>query len=121
MAALETSVNSIHNQQQINENVQNNHTHSKLSRYELSREERIKENLERMQKLGILDLSLKLKSLHNPTPRNNNKSYNRKTPQHGEPLPPSGPVRRSSRYPPPPNIILFTFPFFPFLNSWLYY
>ncbi|KAM7516585.1 hypothetical protein LguiA_006168 [Lonicera macranthoides] len=97
MATLETSVNSIQNHQQINENVQNNQSHIKLSRYELSREERIKENLERMEKLGILDLSLKLKSLHNPTPRNNNKSYNRKTPQRVEPLPPSGPVRRSSR------------------------
>ncbi|KAK4416251.1 Cell division cycle-associated 7-like protein [Sesamum alatum] len=64
-----------------------------ISEYELSREERIKENRERMQKLGIVDLSLKLKALR-PTP--NRGSY-RKTPQVHSPLPPSGPVRRSSR------------------------
>ncbi|XP_011099235.1 uncharacterized protein LOC105177697 isoform X2 [Sesamum indicum] len=64
-----------------------------LSEYELSREERIKENRERMQKLGIVDLSLKLKALR-PTP---NRGSHRKTPQVHSPLPPSGPVRRSSR------------------------
>ncbi|KAL2240298.1 UNVERIFIED_CONTAM: hypothetical protein Sindi_0671000, partial [Sesamum indicum] len=63
-----------------------------LSEYELSREERIKENRERMQKLGIVDLSLKLKALR-PTP---NRGSHRKTPQVHSPLPPSGPVRRSS-------------------------
>ncbi|KAL0377782.1 UNVERIFIED_CONTAM: Cell division cycle-associated 7-like protein [Sesamum radiatum] len=64
-----------------------------ISEYELSREERIKENRERMQKLGIVDLSLKLKALR-PTP---NRGSHRKTPQVHSPLPPSGPVRRSSR------------------------
>ncbi|KAK4393358.1 hypothetical protein Sango_1806600 [Sesamum angolense] len=64
-----------------------------ISEYELSREERIKENRERMQKLGIVDLSLKLKALR-PTA---NRGSHRKTPQVHSPLPPSGPVRRSSR------------------------
>ncbi|CAH2049777.1 unnamed protein product [Thlaspi arvense] len=35
----------------------------KVSGYEQFREERIKANLERMQQLGIVDLSLKLKSI----------------------------------------------------------
>ncbi|KAK6128911.1 hypothetical protein DH2020_037350 [Rehmannia glutinosa] len=65
----------------------------KISEYELTREERIKENRERMQKLGIFDLSLKLKDLK-PTPK---RAYHRKTPLDQSPLPPSGPVRRSSR------------------------
>ncbi|KAL6526198.1 hypothetical protein OROMI_029838 [Orobanche minor] len=65
----------------------------KISEYELTREERIKENRERMQKLGIVDLSLKLNAL-NPTRK---RAYERKTPQAQSPLPPSGPVRRSSR------------------------
>ncbi|KAI3452079.1 hypothetical protein Pfo_008744 [Paulownia fortunei] len=65
----------------------------KISGYELSREERIKENRERMQKLGILDLSLKLKALK-PSPKG---AYHRRSPQGHSPLPPSGPVRRSSR------------------------
>ncbi|KAK6129027.1 hypothetical protein DH2020_037224 [Rehmannia glutinosa] len=66
---------------------------AKISEYELTREERIKENRERMQKLGIFDLSLKLKDLK-PTPK---RAYHRKTPLDQSPLPPSGPVRRSSR------------------------
>ncbi|XP_043709586.1 cell division cycle-associated protein 7-like isoform X2 [Telopea speciosissima] len=64
--------------------------------YEQCRDKRIKENMERMQKLGILDLSLKLKSgLSSPkrTPRNTSE---RKTP-HPSPLLSSAPSRRSSR------------------------
>ncbi|PIM99110.1 hypothetical protein CDL12_28400 [Handroanthus impetiginosus] len=68
------------------------HAH-KVSEYELSREERIKENRERMQKLGILDLSLNFNALK-PTPK---RTYNRKPPQSDSPSLPSGPVRRSSR------------------------
>nr|POF23607.1 isoform 4 of cell division cycle-associated 7-like protein [Quercus suber] len=65
------------------------------SGYEQFREQRIKENMERMQKLGILDLSQNLKKSHTkpkPKPKPNpldKKSHN--------PLPPSGSPRRSTR------------------------
>ncbi|XP_047983134.1 cell division cycle-associated protein 7-like [Salvia hispanica] len=64
---------------------------SEISDYELCREERIRENRERMQKLGIFSLSQQLK----PSPV---RSY-RKAPRLHNPLPPSpaGPTRRSSR------------------------
>ncbi|CAH1429578.1 unnamed protein product [Lactuca virosa] len=66
------------------------------SDYEKCREQRIKENLERMQKLGIHDLSLKLKSMKPNTHRRNNKPY--KTPNRCiSPFPSSVPSRRSSR------------------------
>ncbi|XP_019176324.1 PREDICTED: cell division cycle-associated protein 7-like [Ipomoea nil] len=66
----------------------------KGSEYEQSREERIKENLERMRKLGIFDLSLKFKSIK---PIKAIKTC--KPPQRlsVSPLPPSQPTRRSSR------------------------
>lgn len=64
----------------------------KNSEYEQLREKRIKENLERMQTLGIFDLSLKLKPVRTPIVH--------KTPQRLPPLQPSGPTRRSSRYTP---------------------
>ena len=77
------------------------------SGYEQFREQRIKENMERMQKLGILDLSQNLKKSHtkpkpNPTPRNpsDKKTHN--------PLPLSGSPRRSTRF--------FLFLFLVFLN-----
>ncbi|GFY80455.1 zinc-finger domain of monoamine-oxidase A repressor R1 [Actinidia rufa] len=63
-----------------------------VSDYEQLREERIKENLERMQKLGIFDLSLKFKSMK-PIRKNTIP----KTPRSLSPLPCPGPVRRSSR------------------------
>ncbi|GMH24614.1 hypothetical protein Nepgr_026457 [Nepenthes gracilis] len=59
--------------------------------YEKSREQRIKENLKRMEKLGIVDLSLQLKSLHPP------RRTLKKTPHTSSPLHPSDPPRRSSR------------------------
>lgn len=62
----------------------------KNSEYEQLREKRIKENLERMQKLGIFDISLKLKPVRTPIVR--------KTPQRLSPVQRSGPTRRSSRY-----------------------
>ncbi|KAG8384466.1 hypothetical protein BUALT_Bualt04G0120700 [Buddleja alternifolia] len=67
------------------------------SEYEQSREERIKENRERMQKLGIVDLSLKLNAALKPTPKR--RAFHRKTPppQTDTPLPTTGPIRRSSR------------------------
>ncbi|KAL3525736.1 hypothetical protein ACH5RR_014108 [Cinchona calisaya] len=69
---------------------------AQLSEYEQSREERIKQNLERMQKLGILDLSLKLKSLK-PTKSTTSSSIRRTLRDSSSPLPPPGPTRRSSR------------------------
>lgn len=63
------------------------------SGYEKCREDRIKENQERMRKLGIFDLSLRFKSIK---PNICNKS--RKTPQKpSTPLPSPLPARRSSR------------------------
>lgn len=71
----------------------------KMSEYEKCREERIKENLERMKKLGILDLSLKLKTAVKPTRNNNNASSPvHKSPRRVSPMRHQGPVRRSSRY-----------------------
>jgi len=66
----------------------------KMFLYEQSREERIKANLERMQKLGIFDLSQKLRSSSVPPKR----TPNRKPSEKCAPAPPSGPVRRSSRW-----------------------
>ncbi|KAJ4843269.1 hypothetical protein Tsubulata_009872 [Turnera subulata] len=70
-------------------------TSKMMSQYEKAREEKIKENLERMQKLGLKDLSLKLQSFAAPpkrTPRNTKSSV-----KEPSPLPPSGPLRRSTR------------------------
>ncbi|XP_048139781.1 uncharacterized protein LOC115740196 isoform X2 [Rhodamnia argentea] len=64
----------------------------KISLYEQSREERIKANLERMQKLGIVDLSQKLRSSLPPK-----RTPNRKSSEKCAPVLPPGPVRRSSR------------------------
>jgi len=66
------------------------------SDYEQFREQRIKENRERLQKLGIVDLSLKLKSMA-PARRTPRPQSERKTPLKSPNLPPSEPVRRSSR------------------------
>ncbi|KAL0726219.1 hypothetical protein Bca4012_022312 [Brassica carinata] len=76
---------------------------SNVSIYEKCREERIKENLQRMQNLGIMDLSLKLKSETRPAKRRYTKaadsnpdlrSSTRNTPP---PLQLSVSTRRSSR------------------------
>ncbi|CAK7339453.1 unnamed protein product [Dovyalis caffra] len=80
-----------------NEEINNNEHHQtpKVSVYEQTREERIRENLERMQKLGLTDLSLKLKACTTRpkrTPRTNPSST-----KHPTPLLPPGPLRRSSR------------------------
>ncbi|KAK1586680.1 hypothetical protein Q3G72_005041 [Acer saccharum] len=65
-----------------------------VSLYEQSREERIKDNLQRLQKLGILDISDKLKSSVRPkrTPKNSPSDS-----QGSTSLLQSGPRRRSSR------------------------
>jgi hypothetical protein len=80
-----------------NEEINNNEHHEtpKISVYEQTREERIKENLERMQRLGLMDLSLKLKACTAPpkrTPRTSPSST-----KHPTPFLPRGPLRRSSR------------------------
>ncbi|KAI3946031.1 hypothetical protein MKX01_024787 [Papaver californicum] len=64
--------------------------------YEQTREQRIRENKERMQKLGILDLSSKLKSDFLPPKRSPRYTPERRTPKHSTPVPSSEP-RRSSR------------------------
>ncbi|XP_010437280.1 PREDICTED: uncharacterized protein LOC104721070 isoform X2 [Camelina sativa] len=63
--------------------------------YEKCREDRIKENLQRMQSLGILDLSLKLKSDTRPVKRRYGCKSPRDTPP--SPLQLSVSTRRSSR------------------------
>lgn len=70
------------------------HHQHKMSQYEISREERIRENRERMGKLGIFDISLSLKLKPKTTPSRRNQS-NPKSPLS---LNPSGPTRRSSRF-----------------------
>lgn len=78
-----------------------------ISQYEQSRELRIRENLERMQKLGILDLSLKLKSSA-PSKQNRRKSVNPKASPPSFDLPPAGPLRRSSRFSPNPESLFLS-------------
>jgi len=68
-----------------------------VSIYEKCREDRIKENLQRMKNLGIMDLSLKLKSEIRPAKRrygNSNANPGRET----SPIQLSVSSRRSSRY-----------------------
>lgn len=89
----------------------------KASEYEQSREERIKENLERMRKLGIFDLSLEVKAIK--------PNKTRKTPQRlsVSPLPPSQPTRRSSRYTHSflPFFLVFTFLLFFSIDCTIYF
>ncbi|KAM1529397.1 hypothetical protein ACFX1Z_018611 [Malus domestica] len=89
--ALESSANP-------NPRSNNEHLQTPKSLYEQSREDRIRENRERMQKLGIVDISLQLKSnIHSK--RSTAKSYsNRCTTPSGPPsIRTLGPTRRSSR------------------------
>ncbi|GAB2227312.1 hypothetical protein Droror1_Dr00009128 [Drosera rotundifolia] len=80
----------------MNVEPQPSHAHE-ASQYEQSREQRIKENLERMKKLGIMDLSLKFKA-DSLSKRKNGRSQSleKRTPAKVA-LPSSGPTRRSSR------------------------
>lgn len=64
--------------------------------YEEFREQRIKENKERMKKLGIFDLSLRLKSQSRPNKKALRNVSTQKKPQ--DPLTLSASPRRSSRY-----------------------
>lgn len=111
---LETQENQ--NTRKIHENGQTQIEETqKKSGYEQYREQRIKENRERMEKLGIFDLSLKFKSVK---PTRNYNSSNRKSPKCLSPLlPPSGPTRRSSRYTVLPLSLLFAKWVFCFLSS----
>ncbi|XP_038877908.1 uncharacterized protein LOC120070121 isoform X2 [Benincasa hispida] len=63
--------------------------------YEQLRDQRVRENQERMQKLGIIELSLKLKSTATASPRQFPKNCSRKEPPNGSPA--DEPQRRSSR------------------------
>ena len=63
--------------------------------YEQLRDQRVKENLKRMQKLGIVELSLKLKSTAAASKRLR-KNSSEKEPPNGSPA--DEPPRRSSRY-----------------------
>ena len=65
----------------------------KASLYEQCREERIKENLQRMQNLGILNLARKLQSETRPGKRSFGNSY-----PAPKSTPPTAPSRRSSRF-----------------------
>ncbi|KAL2903566.1 Cell division cycle-associated 7-like protein [Bienertia sinuspersici] len=67
-----------------------------ISGYEQTRELRIKENRERLQKLGIFDLSLQLKSVVS-TKRTPKAKFERKTPLKSPSLTSPTPSRRSSR------------------------
>ncbi|KAJ7944378.1 Zinc-finger domain of monoamine-oxidase A repressor R1 [Quillaja saponaria] len=85
-----------HQQPTNDDQTQTTETQKVSLQYEQSREQRIKENRERLQKLGIVDLSHELKyrmtqrrTLRNPS--------DRKTPQLLSSAQPSEPVRRSSR------------------------
>ncbi|KAF7135745.1 hypothetical protein RHSIM_Rhsim08G0106600 [Rhododendron simsii] len=89
---LETPANPTTDRINENGHTQIEESHKK-SDYEQAREQRIKENRERMEKLGIFDLSLKFKSAK---PARNN-SLNGKPSRCLSPLPPRGPTRRSSR------------------------
>ncbi|KAK9670433.1 hypothetical protein RND81_13G201700 [Saponaria officinalis] len=81
-----------------NNNTTESTTPTTVSRYEQTREQRIKENRERLQKLGIVDLSLQLKSISSTASRRNPRSqFDRKTPLKSLSLVPSEPSRRSSR------------------------
>ncbi|XP_028763982.1 cell division cycle-associated protein 7 [Neltuma alba] len=68
----------------------------KMSQYEQSREQRIRENRERLEKLGIADLSLKLKAQTSQRRTRLDPSHC-KSPQRASAPKPSGPLRRSSR------------------------
>ena len=68
-----------------------------VSNYEQTREQRIKENRERLQKLGIVDLTLQLNSLVS-TKRIPRRNFDRKTPIKSLPLASADPPRRSSRF-----------------------
>ncbi|XP_059458036.1 uncharacterized protein LOC132187663 [Corylus avellana] len=87
---LESPAN--HTHQTHNDQAQTTET-QEVSLYEQSREERIKENRERMMKLGIFDLSLKVNSVIS-TKRT---ARTRNTALRPSRTPPSGPARRSSR------------------------
>lgn len=63
-------------------------TEAEVSNYEQIRQQRIKENMERMHKLGLVDLSLKLKPPKKTAPEKKKNVL----PQH------LSPQRRSSRY-----------------------
>ncbi|KAF8405118.1 hypothetical protein HHK36_010016 [Tetracentron sinense] len=81
---------------QINNQKTQPNESDEISGYEQFRDKRIKENMLRMQKLGIIDLSQKLKSELLPPKRTLRKQYKRRTPSSSSRLS-YEPPRRSSR------------------------
>ncbi|TQE07150.1 hypothetical protein C1H46_007203 [Malus baccata] len=82
-----------------NPNPRSNNEHPQIpkSLYEQSREDRIRENCERMQKLGIVDISLQLKSNFQSTKSTKSYSDRSTTPSGPPSIRSLGPTRRSSR------------------------
>ncbi|XP_022773969.1 uncharacterized protein LOC111316220 [Durio zibethinus] len=98
--ALETSPNNSDHQYHLQPNNENKTQTPKTSLYEQSREERIKENLQRMQQLGLKDLSNSLlNSISHLSSRRGRPRLGCKPPVTPRPLPlpPSASLRRSSR------------------------
>ncbi|KAL2906133.1 hypothetical protein RDABS01_004843 [Bienertia sinuspersici] len=83
-------------QQQPQQQQQQSNAAEEISGYEQTRELRIKENRERLQKLGIFDLSHQLKSVVS-TKRTPKAKFERKTPLKSPSLTSPTPSRRSSR------------------------
>ncbi|XWS41972.1 hypothetical protein CRYUN_Cryun17cG0128200 [Craigia yunnanensis] len=97
--SLETSPNNSDHQYHLQPNNENKTQSPKISLYEQSREERIKENLQRMQQLGLKDLSKSLNSSCHLSSRRGRPRIGSKPPVTPLPLPlpPSASLRRSSR------------------------
>ncbi|OMO56772.1 hypothetical protein CCACVL1_26283 [Corchorus capsularis] len=98
--AAEASPISSDHQFHVQPNNENITQTPKMSLYELSREERIKENLQRMQQLGLKDLSNSLLKSSSQTQRcgSGRPKGSKSTATPSPPIsPPSGAVRRSSR------------------------
>ncbi|XP_054825512.1 uncharacterized protein LOC129323021 [Prosopis cineraria] len=94
---MAASVKSSPNTPQFGNNGRTQTTESqKMSLYEQSREQRIRENRERLEKLGIADLSHKLK-FQTSQRRSRLDPSHCKTPQRPSAPKSSGPLRRSSR------------------------
>lgn len=94
-----------------------NEENTGLSGYEHFRDQRIKENQERLQKLGILELSRKLKTDF-ATRKGLAKNPSDKKPLDSHPISGS-PPRRSSRYWNPTPFYLFSLSFMGIRKKWV--
>lgn len=82
--------------QTANDAIEEDGGKNNVSEYEQCREERIRENLERMQRLGIFELSRAFQSSKPAVVTR--KTRKSKTPRPLSPVPRPQPIRRSSRY-----------------------